>query len=130
MKIYVYAICKNEEKFVRRWMKSMSEADGVFVADTGSSDDSVKILRELGATVSEIKINPWRFDEARNKSLSLVPDDADICVCTDLDEYFNDGWRTELEKKWQKGITTRAKYKYTWSFNENGTPGVLSLIHI
>ena len=69
MKIYVYAICKNEEKFVRRWMKSMSEADGVFVADTGSSDDSVKILKELGATVSEIKINPWRFDEARNKSL-------------------------------------------------------------
>ena len=63
MKIYVYAICKNEEKFVRRWMKSMSEADGVFVADTGSSDDSVKILRELGATVSEIKINPWRFHE-------------------------------------------------------------------
>ena len=124
MKIYVYAICKNEEKFVCRWMKSMSEADGVLVADTGSSDGSVKILRGLGATVSEIEINPWRFDEARNKSLSLVPDDADICVCTDLDEYFNDGWRTELEKKWQKGITTRAKYKYTWSFNENGTPGV------
>ena len=65
MKIYVYAICKNEEKFVRRWMKSMSEADGVFVADTGSSDDSVKILRELGATVSEIRGDLTRHETNR-----------------------------------------------------------------
>lgn len=102
----------------------MSEADGIFVADTGSSDESVKILENAGAIVNKINIEPWRFDEARNKSLSFVPDDADICVCTDLDEYFNDGWRAELEKKWKKGITTRAKYKYIWNFNENGTPGV------
>ena len=36
MKVYVYAICKNESKFALRWMKSMSEADGVYVLDTGS----------------------------------------------------------------------------------------------
>ena len=28
MRILVYAICKNESAFVRRWMASMSEADG------------------------------------------------------------------------------------------------------
>ena len=28
MKVIVYAICKNEEKFVERWVASMSEADG------------------------------------------------------------------------------------------------------
>ena len=37
MKIAVYAICKNEESFARRWMESMSEADEVFVLDTGST---------------------------------------------------------------------------------------------
>ena len=36
MKIYVYAICKDEKAFADRWMDSMSEADGVYVLDTGS----------------------------------------------------------------------------------------------
>ena len=35
-KICVYAISKNEEKFVDRWMDSVSEADLVIVVDTGS----------------------------------------------------------------------------------------------
>ena len=30
-KIIVYAISKNEEKFVDRWAKSMAEADGIYV---------------------------------------------------------------------------------------------------
>lgn len=34
MKIIVYAICKNESKFVNRWMDSMTEADAVVVLDT------------------------------------------------------------------------------------------------
>jgi len=34
-KVYVYAICKNEEKFIDRWMDSVSEADKVYVLDTG-----------------------------------------------------------------------------------------------
>ena len=51
MKIIVYAICKNESKFVNRWMDSMTEADAVVVLDTGSSDDTVEKLRRRGATV-------------------------------------------------------------------------------
>lgn len=27
-------------------------------------------------------------------------DDTDICVCTDLDEVFDIGWRKVLEDKW------------------------------
>ena len=42
MKICVYAISKNEEKFVKRWYESMKEADGIYVLDTGSTDDSVE----------------------------------------------------------------------------------------
>ena len=29
--------------------------------------------------------------------MELIPDDADICVCTDLDEVFESGWREKLE---------------------------------
>ena len=44
MKVCVYAICKNEEKFIRRWYNSMKEADKIFVLDTGSSDGSFEVL--------------------------------------------------------------------------------------
>lgn len=122
MKIYVYAICKNESKFVRRWMDSMQEADGVIVLDTGSTDDTVALLRAAGAKVTEEIISPWRFDTARNRALSLVPEDADICVCTDLDEVFHPGWRVLLERAWRPG-TTRASYRYTWNFQPDGSEG-------
>lgn len=122
MKIYVYAICKNESKFAVRWMESMGEADGVYVLDTGSTDDTVGLLRRAGAHVTEEIISPWRFDVARNHSLALVPQDADICVCTDLDEVFHPGWRARLEAAWQPG-TCRAAYRYTWNFQADGSEG-------
>lgn len=121
-KVCVYAICKNEEKFVNRWMDSMSEADIIVVADTGSSDKTVELLKSRGAIVESITINPWRFDKARNASMDIIPDDVDICVCTDLDEIFEPGWRENLEKEWTPNAT-RAKYSYTWNFNEDGSPG-------
>lgn len=126
-KVYVYAICKNEEKFVKRWIDSMNEADGIFVLDTGSTDKTVKLLKKYGANVKKKKIKPWRFDVARNESLKLVPDDADICVCTDLDEVFNKGWRKKLEEAWDKN-TTRCKYPYYWSLDKFDNPKVSFLI--
>ena len=131
LKICVYAISKNEEKFVERWYQSMSEADEIYVLDTGSEDDTVNKLEELGVKVSVEKIVPWRFDVARNKSLDLVPEDTDICVCTDLDEVFVPGWRKKLEEIW-KNNTTRLSYNYNWSLDEQGKPLVnfnISKIH-
>lgn len=123
MKICVYAISKNEEKFVKRWVNSMKEADEIYVLDTGSTDKTVQLLKELNVNVTTKKISPWRFDKARNYSLSLVPKDTDICVCTDLDEVFTPGWREKLETAWTKN-TTRARYNYNWSFDENNHPQV------
>lgn len=119
MKVAVYAICKNESAFARRWMASMSEADQVAVLDTGSEDGTPQLLRELGAAVTEETISPWRFDVARNRSLELVDDDADICVCTDLDEVFHPGWRKALEAAWTPDAG-QAAYRYAWSFTPTG----------
>ena len=121
MKICVYAIAKNEEKFVHRWYESMKEADEVYVLDTGSTDNTVSILEELGAHVKVEVVTPWRFDVARNKSLELVPEDCDICVCTDLDEVLVPGWREKLEKAWTPG-TTRCQYMYYWSLDQDDQP--------
>ena len=122
-KVCVYAICKNEEKFVERWVNSMNEADEIYVLDTGSTDNTVKKLKYLGVKVKTETITPWRFDVARNKSLELVPNDTDICVCTDLDEVFIKGWRKKLEKIWDKN-TTRLAYNYNWLLDENNNPKV------
>lgn len=122
-KVAVYAICKNEEKFVKRWVESMKEADEIYVLDTGSTDNTVLELEKLGVNVVTKKIEPWRFDVARNLSLDLVPKNVDICVCTDLDEVMEVGWRNVLEELWKKN-TTRLKYNYNWSFDEYGKPAV------
>lgn len=120
-KVCVYAICKNEEKFVDRWYESMKEADSIYVLDTGSTDNTVKKLKQHNIHVKQKIINPWRFDTARNLSLEMVPLDTDICVCTDLDEVLNPGWRKELEKVWEKD-TTRCRYIYNWKLDQENNP--------
>ena len=125
-KIYVYAISKNEEAFAEEWVRSMEEADGIFVTDTGSQDETVEILRNNHVYVFQEEIRPWRFDTARNISLSHVPFDADICVCTDLDEKFLPGWRSALENTWQPG-THMGNYLYNWSLTPEGRPYVQML---
>ncbi|MBQ3378911.1 MAG: glycosyl transferase family 2 [Clostridia bacterium] len=117
MKVYVYAICKNESRFVENWMSSMAEADNVYVLDVGSEDESAWRLKNAGAVVKTEKVIPWRFDEARNMSLEMVPKDADICVCTDICETFNAGWREKLEASWKNGAT-RAICKYIIGFDK------------
>jgi glycosyltransferase involved in cell wall biosynthesis len=131
-KIAVYAISKNEEQFVDRWVDSMQEADEIYVSDTGSTDNTVKKLKDRGVIVNKINIKPWRFDKARNASLNFINKNVDICVCTDLDEILQPGWRKKVEKAWKNNQITRLKYMYTWSFNPDGTPGrhfVYSKIH-
>ena len=71
----------------------MSEADYICVLDSGSTDGTYDLLKK-DSRVTVIKkesIKPWRFDVARNESMKLVPEDADVLVCTDFDELFNKG---------------------------------------
>lgn len=125
MKICVYAICKNEAQFVDDWVKNMSEADRICVLDTGSSDDTVsRLKRHKNVTVKSKKLQPWRFDLARNESMKLLPTDTDFCVCTDLDERFESGWRKKLEDGITP-LTKQVRYRYVWSHDPNGNEGVV-----
>lgn len=124
-KICVYAICKNESQFVEKWLDSMSEADYIVILDTGSTDDTYeKLKNDPRVYACEQKvINPWRFDTARNESMKLIPEDANILVCTDLDELLDPGWGDILRNKWIEGKHHRCVYKYAWSHLPNGEPG-------
>lgn len=120
MKIAIYTISKNEAKHVERWYNSTKEADYHIIADTGSTDDTVEIARSLGITVVEIFVSPFRFDDARNASLAVVPKDADYCIALDMDEVLAPGWREPVEKAFAKGID-RPSYKRIEAFNEDGS---------
>ena len=123
MKVAVYTIALNEEKFVRRWFESSKDADYHLILDTGSTDLTRRIALELGIHVEVVTVKPWRFDTARNASLALLPDYIDYCISLDMDEVLTPGWREELEKAYLEGWT-RPRYNYTWSWNEDGTPGL------
>ena len=116
-KICVYAICKNESKFVEQWYNSVKEADSIVVLDTGSTDDTVEKLKNLGVAVKQKEIKPWRFDVARNESMKLIPDDCNIRIFVDLDEYFNPGWSKIVK---EEKIPTDEPCTLVFSYNRWG----------
>ena len=123
MKIAVYTITKNEEQFIPRWAESCKDADYRLIVDTGSTDNTIQVAKENGCEVASISVSPWRFDDARNASLALLPSDIDYCIALDADEVLVPGWREELEKI-APGVT-RPRYKYVWSWNPDGSEGLV-----
>ena len=121
LKIAVYAICLNEAAFVRRFMESTADADLVSIADTGSTDGTPERFAELGAVVHHIRIDPWRFDDARNAALALVPGDVDVCVSLDLDTILHPGWRQTIERAWW-GEVNQLNYTEIWARTPTGNP--------
>lgn len=110
LKICVYAICKNEEKFVDRWVSAMiDEADYVVVLDTGSTDSTVEKLKayEPFVTVKQYdyfkESGIFRFDRARNDSMKLIPNDVDICAVFDLDQVPQKGWSNIVREEIANG---------------------------
>ena len=125
LKICVYAICKNEEKFVDRWVNSLKdEADCVVVLDTGSTDSTVEKLKayEPFVTVKQFDymeaFGILKFDQCRNDSMKLIPPDADICAIFDLDQVPEPGWGNIVREEVAKGnMEVRG---YIVDHNENG----------
>lgn len=129
-KIAVYTICKNEENNVLPWLENVKDADYICVLDTGSTDKTKELFEKAKISFGNKLIfaekdygGNFRFDEARNDSLLLVPKEAGICVCPDLDERLSGGWKKAILSAWNKQCS-RAKYKYVWSHTEDGREGV------
>lgn len=114
MKICVYTISLDEAQHVKRFCDAARAADLILIADTGSTDGTPRLAAKAGALVHDIGIKPWRFDDARNTALALVPRDIDVCVSIDMDEVLQPGWREEIERVWNIGITNRLRYKFDW----------------
>ena len=100
MKIAIYTICKNEKKYISRFLKRSQTADYICLLDTGSADGTWEYLQKKSKTEkfkNKLKIEQklfsnFRFDTARNAALTLVPEDTDFCIKLDIDEYLSENW--------------------------------------
>ncbi len=123
MKVAVYTIALNEEKHVQRWYDSAKDADYLLIADTGSTDKTVELAKSLGINVINIKIDPWRFDDARNAALAALPPEIDYCISLDMDEILVGDWKKELPEALKFNIT-RPIHNFVYGWNDDGTPSV------
>jgi len=82
-------ITKNEAKFIGRCIKSLEGLDQIIVHDTGSTDDTVKIARQMGADVSETEISPFHFAQARNEAMMRAKNRWILSI--DADEVLREG---------------------------------------
>jgi glycosyltransferase involved in cell wall biosynthesis len=91
MRVSVTIITKNEELSIKRCLQSVSWADEVIVLDSGSTDRTVEIAREMGAKVTVSDDWPG-FGPQKNRALDLATGnwifslDADEWVTPELGE--------------------------------------------
>lgn len=82
-------IVKNEAKVIARCLKSLQGLDHIVVHDTGSTDDTVEIARDLGADVSRTVIAPFHFAQARNEAMMRSKNRWILSI--DADEVLREG---------------------------------------
>jgi glycosyltransferase involved in cell wall biosynthesis len=123
-KVAIYTIAKNESKHVDRWYESAKSADGIFVLDTGSTDNTLECLaKHKDITVFTAEFTQFRFDLARNFILNQIPEDYDWCVFLDMDEVFEENWRELLEEEITTNTTaTCFNVFFVYSRTPDGSP--------
>ncbi|MCI8886973.1 MAG: glycosyltransferase family 2 protein [Hungatella sp.] len=116
MKINLVMIVKNEERSLRRCLKAAKPlVDQIIIADTGSSDRTKFIAKEMGATVVDFL---WVNDFSAARNYALDHSDGDWNLILDADEYLRSCSRKGLEKLlksregiWLGGITRYDSYR-------------------
>jgi hypothetical protein len=83
-------IVKNEQAVLDRCLASARGAvDEIIVVDTGSTDDTIEIARDHGATVLHHDFTDLDFAAARNRSLTAAT--GDFALVLDADETLHPG---------------------------------------
>lgn len=89
----IIIITKNESANIRACLESVNWADEIIVVDSGSTDDTVAICKELGARVYE---HDWPgFGVQKNRALDYATKDWIFSI--DADERITPELRSEIE---------------------------------
>tara|TARA_R110000868_G_scaffold96277_1_gene264870 strand:- start:1041 stop:2618 length:1578 start_codon:yes stop_codon:yes gene_type:complete len=96
MDITLYAISKNEEKNIEKFIENSKKFSYTVVVDTGSTDNTVSLLRDAGIEVYEHLQTKEEFDfsVARNAALSYVKTDwaFSLDFNENIDDFFPEGF--------------------------------------
>jgi glycosyltransferase involved in cell wall biosynthesis len=91
-KLSIIIITKNEAANIGACIESVRWADEIIVVDSGSSDDTAAISRELGATVH---VHDWPgFGMQKNRALSYATNEWVFSI--DADERVTPGLKAQL----------------------------------
>ena len=98
-KLSVIIITKNEAVNIRACIESVAWADEIIVVDSGSSDATVEICRELGA---QVYVHDWPgFGMQKNRALGYATKDWVFSI--DADERVTHELREEIQSAMQRG---------------------------
>lgn len=95
MRLSVIVITRNGEAWIRRCLGSAAWADEIVVLDSGSTDRTVDICRELGATVQVTEDWPGHGPQ-KNRALDRAR--GDWVLSLDHDEWVTAELREEIER--------------------------------
>lgn len=93
MKVSAIIITKNAEPTLRRCLESVRWADEIVVVDSGSTDRTLEICRELGATLHQTPDWPGHGPQ-KNRALERAT--GDWIVALDSDEWLTPELRAEV----------------------------------
>ncbi|MEY4730986.1 MAG: hypothetical protein RL020_2144 [Pseudomonadota bacterium] len=102
MSLSVIIITKNEAASIRRCLVSVKWADEIIVVDSGSTDSTAEICRELGAKVSVTPDWPG-FGPQKNRALDLATHEWVLSL--DADEWVTPELRDEILAELKKAKT-------------------------
>ena len=93
MKTSAIIITKNAGTMIRRCVESVAWTDEIIVVDSGSTDDTAAICREMGVDFSVTSDFPG-FGPQKNRALDLAT--GDWVVSIDADEWITPALRDEM----------------------------------
>lgn len=111
-------IVKNEGRSLNKCLSRAKKlVDEIYITDTGSTDDTLKIAEEFQAHISHFE---WKNDFAAARNYALEQSDCDWNLLLDADEYLVSGKRKDLQRFAEKGGLVGAIHRYDSYREENG----------
>ncbi len=102
LSVSVIVPVKNEERNLTACLASVAWADEVWVVDSGSTDRTVELARQLGAQVAQFEY-PGGFPKKKNWALTNLPLRNEWVLLLDADERVTSELETEIRELFKQG---------------------------